>query len=167
MLRQLERQLHRTNQIPDWDRLPCVYSFPHRAIQTSVDKLSRGNSCAAGAPPSMKRNWEQALSDSGIGTKKGSVRTESAPMRSYCPCWRSPTPLGGTAVGYGGQFDQLLQTHFGLVLPSFDRPGSSLHPVAPHHYLLSSSPSRPRPFRGASSHLSGSQMVENGTGGRG
>ena len=28
-----------------------------------------------------------------------------------------------TATGYGGQFDQPLQTRFGLIFSSFDRPG--------------------------------------------
>jgi len=35
----------------------------------------------------------------------------------------------GTAIGYGGQFDQPLQTRFGLIFSSFDRPGKVLHPV--------------------------------------
>ncbi len=37
----------------------------------------------------------------------------------------------GTAIGYGGQFDRPLQTRFGLIFSSFDRPGKVPHPRGP------------------------------------
>jgi hypothetical protein len=50
----------------------------------------------------------------------------------------------GTAIGYGGQFDQPLQMRFGLIFSSFDRPGKVLHPVGPPaSTVLSPSPSCP------------------------
>src|SRR2546421_10725491 len=57
--------------------------------------------------------------------------------------WQTSGLHIGTAIGYGGEFDQLLQTHFGRALSSCDYSGRPLHPVRPHAPLLASSPSHP------------------------
>ena len=71
-------------------------------------------------------------------------------------------------MGDGGQFDQPLQTRFGLIFSSFDRPGKVLHPVGPPaSTVLSPAPSCPLPFHGASSSFIHAHNVKHGIGGKG
>lgn len=71
-------------------------------------------------------------------------------------CWL----LGGTAIGYGGQFDQPLQASCGLVFPSFDCTDRQLHPLDLAALTLpSSSPSCPLPLRRTSSRFIHAQIV--------
>ena len=76
--------------------------------------------------------------------------------------------MRGTAIGYGGQFCQRLQTLFGLIFTLFDRPGKALHPLGPPtSTMLSPSPSHLLPLHEASFHFIDAHIVKHGIGGKG
>jgi hypothetical protein len=71
--------------------------------------------------------------------------------------------LSGTAIGYGGQFDQPLQTRFGLIFSSFDRPGKVLHPGGPPaSSMLLPSANCLLPFHGATFYFIHAYLMKHG-----